>query len=80
MLWARYDVDAQDDGENNLLRRQYGEGAWERFMRYVELAKKANNKGQVLLSSGKPCKAIHLAATHAPWLRLRIGIGTLAFA
>lgn len=68
MLWARYDVDSQDDGEHNLLRRQFGEGAWERFLRFVEIAKRTNREGKILLASGKPCKSIHLAATHAPWL------------
>lgn len=72
MLWARYDVDSQDDAASNLLRREFGEGAWERFLRFIEIAKRTNRQGMVLLASGKPCRAIHLAAVHAPWLPIDV--------
>ena len=67
MLWAKYDVDALDDAEFVLLRRRFGRGAFEMFLRIIQFAKKASFKGEVLLASGQPCQAFHLAAVHEQW-------------
>jgi hypothetical protein len=68
MLWAKLDVDAIDDPVFIKLRRKFGRGAFEMWIRVIQFAKKANQRGEVLLHSGEPCTAEHFTDIHEQWL------------
>lgn len=63
MLGVIFDIDSMDEGEFVILFSAQRDNAY-RWIRLLQIARRANSKGQILQSNGAPISARFLAAMH----------------